>query len=207
MKAGGERRPCPVPGFERAPRKQATTELAELAKMLGEFVERGFKVIAMSCNSRTSHEKWIKETEALLDCSVDFPLVADANAAISRDFGLVRHGESPAVRALVDASLVVIAGPDRLIRAHWQYPSSTGRNFHEILRTIDTIQLAHDNPSLACGVNWMQGEDVFIANKVSPADAKTTFPKGFVEIRPWFRLTPAPDPSAGPDQPGDASAT
>ncbi|KAH8057399.1 peroxiredoxin [Aureococcus anophagefferens] len=159
----------------------ATSELAQLAKMLPEFDERKVRVYGHSCNTQTNHEKWIQATEELLDCTVTFPLIADHEARVARLFGLVRHGCRVPVPGLLPASLVA------------QYPDTTGRNFDEIIRAVDALQLRHANPTVACGVNWMVGEDVFITNDVPKAKAKELFPRGFVEIRPWFRLAPPPE--------------
>ena len=93
----------------------------------------------------------------------------------------------------VPASLVVIANPNQNIEYLTQYPDATGRNFDEIVRVVDTLQLHYANPTVACGVNWMVGEDVFITNDVPKDKAKALFPRGFVEIRPWFRLAPPPE--------------
>ena len=171
----------------------ATSELAQLAKMLPEFEERKVKVFGLSCNTQTNHEKWIQATEELLDCEVTFPLIADREAKVAKLFGMVRHGCRYPVRGLLPASLVVIANPNQNIEYLTQYPDATGRNFDEIVRVVDTLQLHYANPTVACGVNWMVGEDVFITNDVPKDKAKALFPRGFVEIRPWFRLAPPPE--------------
>jgi len=122
-------------------------------------------------------------------------------AEIAKSFGLVYHGAAVPIRNLLPATLVVIADPSRTMRFIQQYPATTGRNFEEIVRMVDALQLTTDTP-LATGVNWMVGEDVFIDSSVGADDAKALFPKGFVEIKPWFRITAPPDPP----QPASSSA-
>ena len=174
--------------------------------MVPEFEERKVKVIGLSCNTRTNHEKWIAATAELLDCTVTFPVIADRDARVAKLFGLVRHGATYGPRALLPASLAVVGDPNQNIALHLQYPDGTGRNFDEIVRAIDTLQLNATNPTIACGVNWMVGEDVFITNDVSQAKAKELFPRGFVEIRPWFRLAPPPDDPNAVDAKASAAA-
>lgn len=170
-----------------------TTELAGLAKVYPELRQRKVQVITLTCDTITSLHQWKRETEELHDCKIEFPIVADADAAIAKSFGLVRHDATIAIRALVPASLAVFAAPTRSIEWYAQYPSTTGHNFEEILRVLEALQLAYDNRHIATGVNWMAGDDVFIVDGVSTAQAKATFPQGFIEIEPWFRLTPSPE--------------
>lgn len=171
----------------------ATTELAALAKAHAELKQRKVKVVAISCDAVSNLAHWKRETEDLLDCRIDFPLVADADAIVARSFGLVRHDATLAVRGLVPATLVVISDPERKARWLSQYASTIGHNFEDVLRVLEALQLSYDHPDLATGANWMAGEDVFIAPSITANDAKAKFPKGFVEIKPWFRLTPPPD--------------
>lgn len=173
-----------------------TTELGHMAKLREEFEARNVKLFALSCDTKMSHRRWIDETQELQECSIGFPMIVDDTGEISRLLGLVRPKAVSAIRALVPATLVIVTDIDRRIRLMMQYPVSTGRNFYEIIRAIDTLQLTMFH-QVATPSNWMQGEDVFIVPSLSSNAASTVFPKGFVEIRPWFRLTPQPDTELG----------
>ena len=147
----------------------------------------------LGCNTRTMHDKWVLATEELLDVTIPFPVVADVDAKISGQLGLIRHGARRDARNLLPASLAVVGDPSGKVAHVLQYPEAAGRNFHELLRALDALQLTFIHPHVACGVNWMGGEDVFVTNDVMPSRAKELFPRGFVEIRPWFRLAPPPN--------------
>ncbi|GMI38390.1 hypothetical protein TrCOL_g1127 [Triparma columacea] len=171
----------------------ATTELGAMAKLKEEFDARNVKLFALSADTKGNHKKWLEDVEELQDCKITFPLFADVDGAISRVFGLVRPGTvGNASKSVINAGLIVIVDIDKRIRFISQYPSSTGRNFYEVLRVIDTLQLTLFH-SVSAPANWMQGEEMFVRNDVSNVAANSMFPKGFVPIKEWFRITPQPD--------------
>ncbi|KAJ8599936.1 hypothetical protein CTAYLR_002798 [Chrysophaeum taylorii] len=171
----------------------ATTELAALSKLKSDLDERNVELIGLACNTRTSHLEWKRETEELFECTIDFPIVADTDAEIAKSFGLVYPDATIPVRGLVPASLTVLTAPSRRVQWFVYYPATTGRNFQEVIRVQQALQLSYDNDLLATGANYMAGEDVFVTPAISAAQAKSSFPKGFVQIKPWFRLTPPPE--------------
>ena len=123
-----------------------------------------------------------------------FPVFADTDGAVSKALGLVRPGTTSgnAAKSVIPACLTLIIDIDKRIRFISQYPSTTGRNFYEVLRVVDTLQLTLFH-AVATPANWMQGEDVFVRNDISANAAGSMFPKGFVVIKDWFRITPQPD--------------
>ena len=171
----------------------ATTEIGQLSKLREEFDARNARVVGLSCTTKQSQRSWIEEIEEIEDCRVNFPLVADADATIARRLGLVRHGATgPANDALIPATLVLIADIDRRIRLSMHYPATSGRNFYEVLRALDTLQLTLFH-QVATPAHWIYGEDVIVQPKLSNVAARAIFPKGLVESKPWFRTTPQPD--------------
>lgn len=175
----------------------ATTEMGQLSKLRDEFEARNVRVMGVSCNTKYRHREWIAAVEDIEGCKVAFPLISDADAEISAKLGLVKHDwkkrNFPSAKAaLVPATLVVICDIDKRVRLTMQYPTTTGRNFYEVLRAVDTVQLSLFH-QVATPANWNQGEDVFIGPKLSRVAAQSAFPKGMVEQRPWYRTTPQPD--------------
>lgn len=175
----------------------ATTEMGQLSKLCDEFEARNVRVMAVSCNTKYRHREWIAAVEEIEDCKVKFPLISDADAEISEKLGLVRHNWkkrkfASAKAALIPATLVIICDIDKRVRLTMQYPNTTGRNWYEVLRAVDTIQLSLFH-QVATPANWNQGEDVYIDAKLSRVAAQSAFPKGMVEQRPWYRTTPQPD--------------
>jgi alkyl hydroperoxide reductase subunit AhpC len=171
----------------------ATTELGMIAKLQEEFEARNVKLFALGVDTKMNHRRWITDVEELQDCKITFPVFADTDGAVSKVFGLVRPGTvGNASKSIIAAGLTVIIDMDKRIRFISQYPSSTGRNFYELLRVIDTLQLTLFH-AVATPANWMQGEDVFVRNDISNNAAQTMFPKGYVPIKEWFRITPQPD--------------
>ena len=137
----------------------ATTELGHLARMKEEFDDRNVKLFALSADGKGSQKRWIEDVEELQDCKITFPIFADSNGNISRVFGLVRPGTiGNANKNIINAGLIVIIDIDKRIRFISQYPSTTGRNFYEVLRIIDTLQLTLFH-SVATPANWQQGDD------------------------------------------------
>jgi thioredoxin-dependent peroxiredoxin len=165
-----------------------TTELGAVAKLKGEFDKRGAKVIAISVDTREHHEGWIPDINETQDTTVNFPIIADPDRTVADLYGMIppNAGDTVTVRS------VFVIGPDKKVKLTITYPQSTGRNFDEILRVIDSLQLTA-NYQVATPVNWKQGEDVVIIPAVSDEAAKEKFPKGWNAPRPYLRLTPQPD--------------
>jgi alkyl hydroperoxide reductase subunit AhpC len=165
-----------------------TTELGEVAKLKAEFKNRNVKVIALSVDSIESHFEWIKDINETQNTFVDFPIIADSSFEISKLFDFIH----PFASDKFTVRSVVVIGPDKRVKLIITYPASTGRNFNEILRVIDSLQLTAEY-SVATPVNWKNGDDVVIAPSVSNEIAKEKYPKGFKEIKPYLRITPQPN--------------
>jgi alkyl hydroperoxide reductase subunit AhpC len=166
-----------------------TTELGTVAKMKPEFEKRHVKVIALSVDDVDSHKRWTKDIEETQDTRVNFPILADADRKVSKLYDMI-HAE--ANDTLTVRSVFVIDGNKKL-RATFTYPASTGRNFNEILRLIDSLQLT-DSHSVATPANWKDGDDVVIVPSIQdPEVLKTKFPKGFKAVKPYLRMTPQPN--------------
>lgn len=165
-----------------------TTELGSVAKLKPEFEKRGVKVIALSVDPVESHLKWIADINETQKTSVNYPIIADPAFAVSNLYGFVHPNASDkfTVRS------VVIIGPDKKVKLLITYPASTGRNFDEILRVIDSLQLTA-NYSVATPANWKYGEDVVVTAAIKTEDIPAKFPKGFTEIKPYLRTTPQPN--------------
>jgi len=165
-----------------------TTELGSVAKLKPEFDKRGVKVIALSVDPVESHLLWIKDINETQNTSVNYPIIADPSFEVAKLYDFVHPNASDkfTVRS------IVVIGPDKKIKLLITYPASTGRNFDEILRVIDSLQLtAHY--SVATPANWKQGEDVVISTAIKTEDIPAKFPKGFTEIKPYLRTTPQPN--------------
>jgi alkyl hydroperoxide reductase subunit AhpC len=165
-----------------------TTELGAVAKLKDEFAKRNAKVIAISVDSIESHEGWIPDINETQGTTVNFPIIADPDRKVADLYGMIHPnaGDTVTVRS------VFIIGPDKKIKLMITYPQSTGRNFHEILRVLDSLQLTA-NYSVSTPADWEDGEDVIIVPAVSDEAAKEKFPKGWDEVRPYLRLTPQPN--------------
>ena len=165
-----------------------TTELGKTALLAGDFAKRGVKAIAISVDDLDSHNKWVPDIEEVNNVKVNFPIIADPekNVALLYDMIHPNASEKATVRS------VFIIGPDKKIKLTLTYPASTGRNFTEILRVIDSLQLTA-NYQVATPADWTNGEDVIITPAVSNEDAVTKFPKGFTSIKPYLRKTPQPN--------------
>ena len=170
----------------------ATSELTSLAELQKDFGERRIKILGLAVNTKTTIEKWVSATEELSDVRVEFPIVADSDAVIASTLGLVRHGQPPHPTGVLHASMVLIVNPNNRVELMQQYPEAVGRNFHEVLRAVDALDMTFLNNHVSCGGNWASGEDVFINNDVEPIRAKSLFPRGFVEIKPCSGLAPSP---------------
>lgn len=165
-----------------------TTELGRTAALKEAFEKRQVKVLALSVDPVDKHLGWIKDINETQHTEVDFPIIADQDRKVSELYGFIHPNAS--VTATV-RSLVIIA-PDKTVKLIITYPASTGRNFVEVLRVIDSLQLTA-NYSVATPANWQQGEDVIVVPAVSTEDALVKFPKGLNIIKPYLRYTPQPD--------------
>jgi len=165
-----------------------TTELGTVAKIKPEFDKRGVKAIALSVDDVDSHHNWIKDINETQHTTVNFPIIADPEFVVSKlyDFVHPNASEKHTVRS------VVIIGPDKKVKLLITYPASTGRNFNELLRVIDSLQLTADY-SVATPANWQQGEDVVVVPAIKTEDIPAKFPKGYTEIKPYLRMTPQPN--------------
>ncbi len=166
-----------------------TTELGYTAKLKSEFDKRGVKAIAVSVDPVDSHVKWIDDINDTQKTKVNFPILADADRKVSNLYDMIHPNASDTftVRS------VFIIDPNKKIRATITYPASTGRNFDEILRVIDSLQLT-DRYSVATPVNWKDGDDVVIVPSLQdPEVIKQKFPKGYKALRPYLRMTPQPN--------------
>lgn len=165
-----------------------TTELGKTALLNGEFTKRGVKAIAISVDSLESHNKWVPDIEEVNSVNMNFPIIADPEKTVALLYDMIHPNASE--KATVRS--VFIIGPDKKIKLTLTYPASTGRNFTEILRVIDSLQLTA-NYQVATPADWVHGEDVIIIPAVSDADAVAKFPKGFTSVKPYLRKTPQPN--------------
>jgi len=165
-----------------------TTELGQVAKLKNEFAKRNVKVLALSVDPLDSHEKWIQDINETQSCQVNFPLIADHDRKVAELYEMIHPNASE--KATVRS--VFIIGPDKKIKLTLTYPPSTGRNFSEILRVIDSLQLTAYH-SVATPSDWVQGQDVVILPSVPDSDVQEKFPKGVTYVKPYLRLTPQPD--------------
>jgi thioredoxin-dependent peroxiredoxin len=165
-----------------------TTELGEVARLRPEWQKRQVKTIALSVDSADSHRGWISDINDTQATHVDYPILADADRKVSDLYGMI-HPNS--LNNLTVRSVFIIDS-NRKLRLTITYPASTGRNFQEILRVIDSLQLT-DNHQVATPVNWQQGEDCVVVPSIPTEEARTKFPKGITELRPYLRLTPQPN--------------
>lgn len=165
-----------------------TTELGAVAKLRAEFEKRDVKVLAISADPLDSHTKWIGDINETQNTAVNFPLIADPDFRISNLYGMVH----PNVTDKFTVRAVFVIGPDKKIKLMITYPASTGRNFDEIIRVIDSLQLTAKY-SVATPANWKHGEDVIITAAVKDEDVAAKFPKGHNRIKPYLRTTPQPN--------------
>jgi alkyl hydroperoxide reductase subunit AhpC len=165
-----------------------TTELGMVSKLKPEFEKRNVKVVGLSVDPLDSHEKWAGDIEETQGAKLNFPLIADSDRVVSDLYDMIH----PNANDTLTVRSVFIVGPDKKVKLIITYPASTGRNFDEILRVIDSLQLTA-NYSVATPVNWKDGEDVIIVPAVSDEDAKAKFPKGWKALKPYLRVTPQPN--------------
>ncbi|HCL27675.1 MAG TPA: peroxiredoxin [Candidatus Latescibacteria bacterium] len=165
-----------------------TTELGTVAKLKPEFDQRNVKVMGLSVDPVDSHNGWIQDINETQGTSVNFPLVADPDRVVADLYDMIHPN---ALNNLTVRSVFVI-GPDKKVKLTLTYPASTGRNFDEILRIVDSLQLTA-NYSVATPANWQDGDDCIVVPAVSDEEAKSKFPKGFTAIKPYLRVTPQPN--------------
>ncbi len=166
-----------------------TTELGFTAKLKDEFSKRNVKAIALSVDDVESHQGWIKDINETQNTTVNFPILADKDRKVSTLYDFIHPNAS---ETLTVRSLVII-DPNKKVRLIITYPASTGRNFHEVLRVVDSLQLT-DKHKVATPANWQQGEDVVIVPSLQDeAEIKQRFPKGYTTVKPYLRLTPQPE--------------
>lgn len=165
-----------------------TTELGYTAKLKDQLADRGAKAIVISVDTIDEHKKWIADIEDTQGATVNFPIIGDPEKKVATLYNMIHPNADPKVTVRA----VYVIDPNKKIRASIIYPPSAGRNFDEILRLIDSMQLT-DTHKVATPVNWQQGEDVIIVPSVSNEEADTLFPKGYTEVRPYLRTTPQPN--------------
>lgn len=165
-----------------------TTELGRLAKLAPEFQKRNVKVLGLSVDPVEDHKRWKSDIEETQNCKVDYPILADPDRKVATLYDMIHPGlsETFTVRS------VFVIGPDKKIKLTLTYPMSAGRNFDELVRVLDSLQLSAKHP-VATPADWRPGQDVIIALSVNDADAKTKFPKGIRAPKPYLRFTPQPD--------------
>ncbi len=165
-----------------------TTELGEVARLKSEFDKRNTKVIGLSVDPVDSHGNWASDIKDATGHELNFPLIGDKDRTVADLYGMVHPNASDTMTV----RSVFIIGPDKKIKLTITYPASTGRNFQEILRVLDSLQLSAQYP-VATPVNWTSGEDVIVGVGLTDEEATAKFPKGFTKIKPYLRYTPQPN--------------
>jgi len=165
-----------------------TTELGRTALLREEFAKRNVKVLAVSVDPLDKHFGWRNDINETQNCQVDFPIIADENREVATLYDMIH----PNASATATVRSLFVIGPDKTVKLMITYPASTGRNFVEVLRVIDSLQLTSKH-SLATPADWKQGEDAIVVPAVSTEDAIKKFPKGVRVVKPYLRYTPLPD--------------
>ncbi len=168
-----------------------TTELGMAAKLKEQFDKRGVKVLGLSVDPLASHEGWARDIEETQHVQLHFPVIADEDRAVSNLYDMIH----PNADDTFTVRSVFVIDPAKKVRLTLTYPASCGRNFDEILRVIDSMQLT-DNYKVATPVNWKDGDDCIIVPSLSDEDAKAAFPAGFTTLKPYLRITPQPNKAA-----------
>jgi len=168
-----------------------TTELGRVAQLKQRFADKNTKVIALSVDDVGHHGTWIQDINEITGCNVDFPIIADPDRKISCLYGMLDQTHLEDTGMPLTVRSVFIIGPDRKIKAMITYPASTGRNFDEILRVLDSLQLALSH-KVATPADWQRGKECVVLPSVPTEEAKKLFSKGVKEVRPWMRVTPDP---------------
>ena len=165
-----------------------TTELGRVANLKGEFEKRNVKVIAVSVDPLESHNGWINDINETQSCTMNYPIIADPDRNVATMYGMIH----PNALDNLTVRSVFIIGPDKKVKLQLTYPASTGRNFDEILRVIDSLQLTA-NYQVATPADWKHGDDCVVVPAIKTEDIPAKFPKGFKEVKPYLRMTPQPD--------------
>jgi alkyl hydroperoxide reductase subunit AhpC len=165
-----------------------TTELGKTALLSEEFAKRNVKVLAVSVDPLDKHEGWVKDINETQQTTVNFPIIADDDRNVATLYDMIH----PNASATATVRSLFVIGPDKLVKLMITYPASTGRNFNEVLRVVDSLQLTA-NYSVATPADWQQGEDVIVVPAVSTEDAIKKFSKGVKVVKPYLRYTPQPD--------------
>jgi alkyl hydroperoxide reductase subunit AhpC len=165
-----------------------TTELGAVARLKPEFDKRNTKVIGLSVDPVSDHRGWTKDIEETQSVKLNFPLLADSDRKVSDLYGMIH----PNADNTFTVRSVYVIGPDKKVKLMITYPQSTGRNFDEILRVIDSLQMTA-NHKVSTPADWKPGQDCIILPSISNDEAKSLFPKGWKELKPYLRLTPSPD--------------
>ena len=165
-----------------------TTELGKTALLNEEFAKRNVKVLAVSVDPLDKHFGWVGDINETQNCTVNFPIIADEDRKVAELYDMIH----PNASATATVRSLFVIGPDKLVKLMITYPASTGRNFHEVLRVVDSLQLTA-NYSVATPANWEGGEDVIVVPAVSTEDAIKKFPKGVKIVKPYLRYTPQPN--------------
>ncbi len=168
-----------------------TTELGYTAKLKPDFDQRGVKVIGLSCDAVDAHHSWSKDIEETQGYAPNFPMIADKDRKVADLYGMIHPNASDTMTV----RSVFVIGPDKKVKLTINYPASTGRNFDEILRAIDSLQLTAKS-AVSTPVNWKQGEDVIISGSVSDEEARKKYPEGFKTIKPYLRVVAQPKEAA-----------
>jgi thioredoxin-dependent peroxiredoxin len=164
-----------------------TTELGRLSALKGEFDKRNVKVLGLSVDPLNSHKEWANDIKETQGHALNFPLIADPDRKVANLYGMIH----PNANDTLTVRSVFVIGPDKKIKLSLTYPASTGRNFDELLRVIDSLQLTAKH-KVATPVDWKQGQDVIIVPSVSDEDAKKAFPNGWKTVKPYLRVVPQP---------------
>ena len=165
-----------------------TTELGRVANLKGESDKRNVQVIAVSVDPLESHKGWIKDINETQSCTMNYPIIADPDRNVATIYGMIH----PNALDNLTVRSVFIIGPDKKVKLQLTYPASTGRNFDEIMRVIDSLQLTA-NYQVATPADWKQGDDCVVVPAIKTEDIPAKFPKGFKEVKPYLRMTPQPD--------------
>lgn len=165
-----------------------TTELGKTALLNEEFRKRNVKVLAVSVDPLDKHLGWVNDINETQNCNVNFPIIADEDRQVATLYDMIH----PNASATATVRSLFVIGPDKTIKLMITYPASTGRNFYEVLRVVDSLQLTA-NYSVATPADWKEGEDVIVVPSISTEDAKKKFPKGVKEVKPYLRYTPQPN--------------
>jgi alkyl hydroperoxide reductase subunit AhpC len=168
-----------------------TTELGRTALLKEEFAKRNVKVLAVSVDPLDKHFGWVNDINETQNCNVEFPIIADESREVASLYDMIH----PNASATATVRSLFVIGPDKTVKLMITYPASTGRNFHEVLRVIDSLQLTSKH-SLATPADWKQGEDAIVVPSVSNEDAIKKFPKGIKIVKPYLRYTPVPEENA-----------